>query len=268
MENNEAGDTETATKQTLAPFKYDLLPLGIVKPRGWMKDQLEAAAAGFPGHIFDFYRYVKSSTWMGGQSEYSDLHESAPYWYNGIVPLAYILDDSRLKTQANQFLHYVLSHQADDGWLGPETRRETRGIWARCLLLQGMMNHAIADSSQTRVIVDAMLRFTELAHTMLKDNYTGFIPQAGDSFDPYKFGLARAHELSTSLQWLYEEYPSGKEAIIWETMELMFAGAKVAGRDWSKFFVKGVFPEAPSTMPTLNFQHGVNLAEGKIRLSP
>jgi hypothetical protein len=104
-----------------------------------MRDQLTLQGSGLAGNLFDFYRYVKDSTWLGGTEEYSELHESAPYWYNANVPLAYVLGDERLKDQSNQFLTYVLDHQADDGWLGPETTRETRGIWARCLLLQGMM---------------------------------------------------------------------------------------------------------------------------------
>lgn len=123
----------------VAPFTYDLLPIGEIKPQGWIKDQLVLQGAGLPGNLFTFYRYVKDSFWVGGSEEYSELHEAAPYWYNAIVPLAYVLDDKRLKDQANYFLKYVIDHQADDGWLGPETTHETRGIWARCLLLQGMM---------------------------------------------------------------------------------------------------------------------------------
>lgn len=49
-----------------------------------------------------------------------------------------MLDDARLKAQAKSFLDYVLDHQAEDGWIGPETTRETRGIWARALVLFGM----------------------------------------------------------------------------------------------------------------------------------
>lgn len=104
-----------------------------------MKDQLQLQAAGLSGNLFDFYRYVKDSLWVGGTEEYSELHEAGPYWYNAIVPLAYVLDDERLKGQANYFLDYVIDHQAEDGWLGPETTHATRGIWARCLLLQAMM---------------------------------------------------------------------------------------------------------------------------------
>lgn len=252
-----------ASSQSLVPFIYDLLPIGEVKPLGWMKDQLQLEANGLAGHLFDFYRYVKSSTWLGGTYEYSQLNEAAPYWYNGLVPLAYILDDQRLKSQVNTFLSYVLEHQADDGWLGPETTRQTRGIWARCLLLQGMMNHAIADPQREQMIVDAMFRFAQLANTMLKNNYTGFIEQPGDDFDPYGFGLARAHELSTTLQWMYETYPGRDSAILWETMDLMWSGAKKAKRDWTTFFIEGVFPTSATPKPTSNFMHGVNLAEGK-----
>jgi hypothetical protein len=118
---------------------YNLLPLGAIIPTGWMKDQLTLQANGLAGNLMNFYRYVSDSLWVGGAYEYSELHEAAPYLYNAIVPLAYSLKDQRLIDQANTFITYVIDHQADDGWLGPETMRVTRGIWARELLLQGMM---------------------------------------------------------------------------------------------------------------------------------
>lgn len=77
--------------------------------------------------------------WIGGSSEYSVLHESSPYWFNSIVPLAFGLDDPGLKGQVYSYMDYVLDHQQDDGWLGPETTPETRGLWARCYFLVGLM---------------------------------------------------------------------------------------------------------------------------------
>lgn len=118
---------------------YRSLPLGSVKPEGWLKDQLEKSAAGLAGNLFNFYRFVKDSQWLGGDTEYSDLHESAPYWFNGIVPLAYSLDDATLKDQAKTFVDYILAHQQDDGWLGPETTPQTRGLWGRCYIMLGLM---------------------------------------------------------------------------------------------------------------------------------
>lgn len=125
--------------EALAPFKFNHFPLGSIRPGGWLRDQIQLSADGLGGHLFDFYRYVARSTWLGGSYEYSELHESAPYWFNYIVPLAWTLDDPRLKKQARQFLDYVLDNQADDGWLGPETTRQTRGIWARSLLAFGLI---------------------------------------------------------------------------------------------------------------------------------
>ena len=82
-----------ASSQSLVPFIYDLLLIGEVKPLGWMKDQLQLEANGLAGYLFDFYCSMKSSIWLGGIYEYSQLNEAVPYWYNGLVPLAYILND-------------------------------------------------------------------------------------------------------------------------------------------------------------------------------
>ncbi|KAL4904564.1 hypothetical protein BDW74DRAFT_178662 [Aspergillus multicolor] len=249
----------------LAPFKYDPFLLGSIQASGWLKDQLELAAEALPGHLFDFYRYVADSTWLGGTYEYSELNEAAPYWFNYIVPLAYTLDDARLKKQAKAFLDYTLDHQAEDGWLGPESTRQTRGIWARSLLCFALVQYAEADPSETDRIVAAMHRFTALAHNMLQNNFTGLLQDIseGDNFDPYGFGVSRTHELPLALQWLYENHPRGLEDIIWETMELMFAGGRKGGRDWTTFFVEGVFPTVGTPdFKTSGFTHGVNLAQG------
>lgn len=133
---------------------YRPLALGTIKARGWLRDQLQLEADGLAGHMFDFYRFVNDSQWLGGATEYSVLDEASPYWFNGLVPLAFSLggehdDDSgsaaavRIRAQVRQYLDYVLDHQQADGWLGFETTRQTRGLWARCLLLLGLMVRTI-----------------------------------------------------------------------------------------------------------------------------
>ncbi|KAI0546805.1 duf1680 domain-containing protein [Xylaria curta] len=244
---------------------YQALPLGSVKPQGWLKEQLELSANGLAGNLFNFYRFVKDSQWLGGNSEYSDLHESAGYWFNGLVPLSFSLDDARLKSQVKAFMDYVLGHQQDDGWIGPETTPQTRGLWGRCYIMLGLMQYAQADPSETDRIVDAMHRYIELVNSMLHNNFTGLIPKPGDVFDGSGWGPARAHEMHIPLQWLYENHPKNNSDLIWETMELMIQGSTTFGVDWRNFFVEGTFPEvvyAPRSQsyPWL-WTHGVNLAE-------
>ncbi|KAI9712662.1 MAG: hypothetical protein M1820_001283 [Bogoriella megaspora] len=245
---------------------YQYLDLGSIKPLGWFKDQLGLEAAGLSGNMFDFYRFVHDSRWIGGSTEYSALDEASPYWFNGMVPLAFSLDDERIQGQAKYYLDYVLDHQQEDGWLGFETTRQTRGLWARCLLLLGLIQYAEADLTQTDRIVDAMHRYVTLAHSMLQNNYTGLLVHGNDIFDTAGFGVGRTHELHIPLQWLYERYPRNNSQVIWETMELMIDGGVVWGADWRTFWVDGVYP------PVLNdatpydlswvFIHGVNMAEG------
>ncbi|KAM0331393.1 hypothetical protein ACHAQA_003066 [Verticillium albo-atrum] len=257
-------DVSSEAKE-LKPFKLETFAPGVIRPTGWLKDQLQLSADGLGGHLFDFYRYVARSTWLGGDHEYSELNEASPYWFNYIVPLAWSLDDQRLKGQARKYLDYVLDHQADDGWIGPETTKQTRGIWARSLLLFGLTQYAEADPSQTDRIVDALHKFVAITHTMLQNNFTGLLPNKtdGDTFDPFAFGVSRTHELPISLMWLYENYPRGQEDVIRETIELMFEGGKKGGRDWTAFFVNGVFPlQGTGTFKTSGFTHGVNLAQG------
>ncbi|KAL4733201.1 hypothetical protein BDV11DRAFT_210392 [Aspergillus similis] len=238
------------SSRSLVPFKYNPFPLGTITATGWLHNQLELEANGLAGHLYDFYRFVAGSTWVGGDWEYSELDEAAPYWFNYVVPLAWTINDSRLKAQAKDFLDYVLDHQAEDGWLGPEATRQTRGIWARSLLCFGLVQYAQVDPTETERIVTAMHKFIILANSMLKDNFTGLIQDKtlGDNFDPYGFGLSRTHELPTSLQTTHE------------------TTLKSSGKPLSLCLQEvspGVFPTLGTPfIKTSSFTHGVNLAQG------
>ena len=61
------------------------------------------------------------------------------YWLTRLVPLAFGLDDQRIQDQVKYYLDYLLDHQQADGWLGWETTQAKRGLWARTLLLNGLI---------------------------------------------------------------------------------------------------------------------------------
>ncbi len=92
------------------------LPLGAIQPTGWLLGQLRLQADGISGHLDEFWPDVRDSRWFGGEAE---GWERAPYWLDGVVPLAYVLGDAALRAKVERYLDYILVHQGDDGWLGP-----------------------------------------------------------------------------------------------------------------------------------------------------
>lgn len=144
---------------------------------------METEAAGLAGHLYDFYSFVHKSSWLGGDYEYSGLNEAFPYWLNGIIPLAYSLDDQRLKDQVHDATDYVLENMiADDGWIGPE-KGGYRLLWARTLIFFAWTNLVDANATYEEPIVTAMHNFNDLMHTMLKNNGTGLVQQEDSVLD-------------------------------------------------------------------------------------
>ena len=50
---------------------YTELPLGVIEPEGWLKNQLEVMASGMTGHLDSIYEKVIGSRngWLGGDGD-------------------------------------------------------------------------------------------------------------------------------------------------------------------------------------------------------
>ncbi|KAJ5641366.1 hypothetical protein N7490_005366 [Penicillium lividum] len=257
---------------TVVPFAYDPLPLGSITPNGWLKTELETSAAGLGGHLYDFYRFVANSSWIGGDQEYSDLNEALPYWVNALVPLAYTTQDDRLKAQVHHIVDNVLGRIQSDGWIGPETlESRERMIWARTLLFLGLTNLADANTTYEAPIVDALLRFNGLMNTMLKDNGTGMIWHEGDkpNTDDFLWFRARAEDMMVSVQWLLDYHPQNETEILKENLEMLHQYAyKWEGWYTEGSYIKEDFYDLPQSVTDdlWQFLHGVTIAEGETRI--
>jgi uncharacterized protein len=53
----------------LKQTKFVTLPLGSVKPAGWLQDQLAAQANGLTGHLDEFWPDIQQSAWQGKNGE-------------------------------------------------------------------------------------------------------------------------------------------------------------------------------------------------------
>ena len=110
-------------------FAYQFLTSKEISPRGWMKRQLELEAEGLCGNLDKVWPDVRDSKWIGGDCE---GWERVPYWLDGFIPLAYLLDNDDMKARAQRYIDHILGFQQEDGWICPngETPRNEYDIWA------------------------------------------------------------------------------------------------------------------------------------------
>ena len=54
--------------------EYRFFPTEEIKPRGWLRRQLEIQAAGLSGHLHEVWPDVRDSAWIGGNAEGWDRH--------------------------------------------------------------------------------------------------------------------------------------------------------------------------------------------------
>lgn len=108
------------------------LPLGSIKPTGWLYNQLRIQASGLSGHLDEFWPDIKDSGWFGGEAE---SWERAPYWLDGVIPLAYLLNDTALKNKVEKYMDFIIKSQDEFGWMGLSQDQAKYDLWAAFLIL-------------------------------------------------------------------------------------------------------------------------------------
>src|SRR4051794_24517574 len=103
----------------LAASAFYPLPLGSIRPRGWLRNQLEIQANSLGGHLDETWADVgPDSGWLGGTGE---SWERGPYFLDGLLPLAYLLEDARVEAKAQKYVDWTLNNQQGNGMIGPRS---------------------------------------------------------------------------------------------------------------------------------------------------
>ncbi|WP_284236754.1 beta-L-arabinofuranosidase domain-containing protein [Paenibacillus glycanilyticus] len=96
---------------------WEALPLGSIRAEGWLYNQLRIQADGLTGHLEEHWADVgPDNGWIGGNGE---SWERGPYYVDGLLPLAYILNDENLIAKANRWVEWALNSQQENGMFGP-----------------------------------------------------------------------------------------------------------------------------------------------------
>lgn len=126
----------------LRPLALQKLPLGSIKPEGWLKKQLELQRDGLNGQLANISAWLDKSNnaWLvpGAHNGW----EESPYWLRGYSRLGYILGDSAMIAETQSWLEPVIAGQRADGFFGPENMRNGHPeIWAQMIMLDCLQGY-------------------------------------------------------------------------------------------------------------------------------
>ena len=138
-----------------SPFPLTLTPLGSITPRGWLLRELVAQKNGLSGHIDEIWSDLgPDSGWLGGRGE---NWERGPYYLDGLIPLAYALNDETLKQKTQKWIEWMLSSQRADGFFGPADNLDW---WPRMVALKVLTQyHEATGDMRALNLMDRYFRF-------------------------------------------------------------------------------------------------------------
>jgi uncharacterized protein len=216
----------------LAQNAFLELPLGAVKPTGWLLEQLRLQADGLTGHLEELWADVgPDSAWLGGAGE---AWERGPYYLDGLLPLAHVLDDARLIEKAQRWIEAIITSQREDGFFGPVSNDDW---WPRMVVLKVLAQHFEATGDPQ--IIPFMRRYFDhqLEHLPTR-------PLEG-------WGAARGAENVLPVLWLFERTNDPR---LLELVDLILAQTL----DWETYLTEHL-AHGPATSFS-HFTHVVNVA--------
>ena len=166
----------TTNQAPLLAQPYTALPLGAIKPKGFLLKQLELQRDGLTGHLDSIYSLVcgNNNGWLGGTG---DGWERGPYWIDGLIPLAYQLNDPILKAKAQKWIEWSINNQREDGYFGPRplpeghpkikgTQQDQReDWWPKMVMLKALQQYFTATNDER--VIQLMLKYFKYQQEIL-----------------------------------------------------------------------------------------------------
>ncbi len=176
-----------------------------IKPSGWLKAQLKLEAEGLCGNLDRVWHDVRDSAWIGGNAE---GWERVPYWLDGFVPLAYLLEDEDMIARAKRYIDAIVDAQQEDGWICPCSydERAKYDTWAAMLIAKALtVYYECSDDDRIPPVIYNILKNL---YDMLDDG----------EIELFNWGKFRWFETFISLNLIYDFY---REPWIYEFAQIL-----------------------------------------------
>ena len=167
---NSAGGYYAPDRAPLAPAAFQKLPVGAIKPGGWLKIQLMNEADGLTGRMTETSHFldVHNTGWTDANK---GGFEEVGYWLRGFVDLGFVTGNKRIIETSKQWVDGILSTQAPDGYFGPKALRTSvdggPDLWPHMPILDALRSYQEATNDPR--IIPFMTRYFKFQDTVKTD---------------------------------------------------------------------------------------------------
>lgn len=193
--------------------KWNLYTAKEIKAGGWLECQLRVQAAGLSGNLDKVWPDVRDSAWIGGDRE---GWERVPYWLDGFIPLAYLLEDEDMIARAKKYMDAIIGSQRESGWICPceESEIETYDTWAVQLISKVLTVYYECSGDE---------RVPDVLYKVLKNYYELL---STEKIKLRSWGKFRWYETFIAIEFVYKRHP---EAWLKELAKIL----KAQGTDYA-----------------------------------
>ena len=160
----------TGNRLPLKPLHFIKLPVGNIKPEGWLKKYLLLQKEGLTGKLGEISAWLdkEDNAWLlsGGDHGW----EEVPYWLKGYGNMAYILNDSTMIAETQTWIEAAIRSQQPDGYFGPvNERRGNRELWANMIMLWCLQSYY--EYSGDERVISLMTNYFKWQMTVPDENF-------------------------------------------------------------------------------------------------
>ena len=274
IETNSINSHYVSNRAPLQPSKLIKLPVGSIKPEGWLLEYFNRQKNGLSGNLGNISAWLdkENNAWLSETGEGDWGWEEVPYWLKGFANIGYILDDKEIIDEANIWIEAVINNQRKNGYFGPnfawesyfgedyrtkereDTARKSLDFWPNMIMLYCLQSYY--EYSNDERVIELMTRYFKF---QLSINEKDLLSE-----DKYWHRMRGGDNLH-SILWLYNR--TGDEWLLTLAEKIYRRTAPWDSRGNSLDNIEGVKDKKPGMDwpdwygDIINW-HNVNIAQG------
>lgn len=153
------------------------MPVGSVKPEGWLLEYFNRQKNGLTGNLGEISAWLdkKNNAWLSTDGKGKWGWEEVPYWLKGYANIGYITENKEIIDEAKIWIEAVLDSQRENGFFGPSfawesyisdgfrnnelesKKRKTIDFWPNMIMLYCLQSYY--EFSKDERVIQLMTRY-------------------------------------------------------------------------------------------------------------